>query len=179
MKTWKNIADIKLPLNMRDLPRDGRGYPIPWSVTIGTDGKPDFRVIDQQKTAIGLARRRCAICGKAMGAEVAFVGGPRSMESHAFMDGPMHESCAKYALKVCPFLAAPKFGYARHVSAPAGHVVTTELSQTERPDVFGLGVTSFYELTVMGDTPLIVASAWLRDVQWYRHGEVVEMEQTA
>jgi hypothetical protein len=176
MKTWKDISKIKLPLNMRSLGRDSRGYPIPWSVAIGSDGKPDFRVIDQQKTAIGLSKRRCSICGNAMGTNVAFVGGPKSMASHAFVDSPMHEACAKYALKVCPFLAAPKFAYARHIQAPAGHIVTHDVGLTDRPDMFGIGVTNSYDLQMMGDTPVIVASEWLKEVEWYKNGEIYKAE---
>jgi hypothetical protein len=178
MKTWRDISRIKVPLYMKSLPRDDRGYPIPYGVTVGTDGKPDFRVIDEAKLVLCIKERRCAICGKVMNGPMAFVGGPRSIQGHLFTDGPMHPPCAHYAIQVCPFLAAPKFAYARHINAPAGHVTkTNELVSDNRPDVFGIGVTAGFQVVLIGEDDFALqAGAWLRPVDWYRNGENVNEE---
>ena len=113
MKPWKDVSTVLVPPAMQTLAVDARGYRIPYTATVGTDGKPDFRVVDTVKSRRCIVYRLCAVCGQPMGEQIAFVGGPRTMKNHLFFDTAMHEECAVYALQVCPFLAAPKFSYAR------------------------------------------------------------------
>lgn len=47
MRTWIDLSTIETPERIGRRPRDARGYPIPYSVMYGADGKPDFRVIDR------------------------------------------------------------------------------------------------------------------------------------
>ena len=50
-----------LPKHRLGRPRDDRGYPIPYTVLIRPDGKPDFRIIDQEKARDAGQARRCAL----------------------------------------------------------------------------------------------------------------------
>src|SRR5262245_45233713 len=100
-----------IPEQMRALPRDPRGYPIP--VTIGRDqnGKPHFVVNDEAERQRVIAHALCSICGERMSRVRWFVGGPQSAfhEHGAYIDPPMHKDCAHFALQCCPYLAMPSY----------------------------------------------------------------------
>lgn len=104
---WKNTP---LPAYMKDIPKDPRGYPIPFVVFGGKD-KTYFQVNDSQKIEYVLEHDLCAICGKKLGADKWLVGGPGSaFHPHgAYIDTPTHYQCLEYALQVCPYLAAPNY----------------------------------------------------------------------
>jgi hypothetical protein len=63
----------------------------------------------------------------------------------------MHRDCASYALKVCPFLAAPSFAYSQKL--PDGTVASENVS-VNRPDRFGLGITRNFQPVRLGDGEL-------------------------
>jgi hypothetical protein len=172
MKAWLDLKSVALPLRMRALARDARGYPIPFNVAIGTDGVPSFKVQDVAKISYCLKFRACAICGKRMSRELAFVGGPLSIANRMFTDPAMHADCARYALRVCPMLAAPSFAYARRTGDVAGHVpnVESDLVSTERPDRFGLGVTHDFELVEL-QGELVIRAEPFEAVEWWRGGQ--------
>lgn len=166
MKTWIDLATVETPLRIATLPRDARGYPVPHTVRYDADGVPDFRVIDPEKWFRAVKLRRCGICGETLGARVAFVGGPLAMANRFFTDLPMHRDCAVYALRVCPFIAAPKFAYSR--SLPDDTQVSNNVSTT-RPEQFGLGVTKVYKpLVVNGE--VVLQAAPFESIEWWRHG---------
>ncbi len=97
---------------MRRLPRDERGYPIPVIVMRTDSGKPIFAANDEGERQRCFTTDSCHICGRQLGRGRWFVGGHLSAcaEHGWFMDGGMHDECAHYALKVCPYLAAPIYG---------------------------------------------------------------------
>ena len=111
--TWvKHVIDhVPVPERMEPLPRDHRGYPVPYNVWRDADGKPHFTINDSEKVEKILTENRCPICGKENDPLVWFVGGPLSAfaQGGAYIDQPGHEECIKYALKVCPYLAAPLY----------------------------------------------------------------------
>lgn len=103
---------IPVPANMQHLPRDKRGYPIPYIVWIDSDGNPQFTVNGEELRQRVLVEDRCSICGNKLFRGHFLVGGPLSAFSAngRYIDPPMHRDCATYALKVCPYLAAPNYG---------------------------------------------------------------------
>jgi hypothetical protein len=101
-----------MPERIARLPRDRRGLPIPFLVlTDRGTGKPNFTINDAAKQARCLAEDRCPICGEGLTRGRWFVGGPGSAfhPNGAYLDPPMHFECAHFALRVCPFLAAPVY----------------------------------------------------------------------
>jgi hypothetical protein len=112
MLAYKGIA---IPDRMKHLDRDSRGFPIPWSVYRDRSGKAHFAINDEIQRLSALRGGLCPICGGLLYRGRWFVGGPISAfhENGAFADPPMHTECARYALMVCPYLAAPS--YARRV----------------------------------------------------------------
>lgn len=172
MKTWKDLSLIAVPARVKSLPVDERGYPVPHTVQ-WVEGKPDFRVIDPQKWAKAVQLRRCGMCGEPLGAHMAFVGGPLSMRNRMFYDLPMHRDCATYALQVCPFLAAPKFGY-----SSAGQGVTVHSGVlAERPPRFGLGITRSFEVMRIPRGEVVLHAGVFESVVWWQHGSEVPAHQ--
>lgn len=97
------------PECIRALPRDRRGYPIPYVVLVDADGVPDFVVNDAAKTLQVALERLCAICGEGLPEHPWFGGGPGNAllngDVAVYIDGPMHRECLHFALRVCPHLA--------------------------------------------------------------------------
>ena len=170
MKPWRDLAAIPMPTRILTLRKDARGYPIPFAVGNGTDGQPDFRVIEPAKWMRAAQHRLCGICGESMGAHLAFVGGTLSISNRLFTDLPMHRDCAVYALRACPFLAAPKFAYSR--TAPEWAHVSQNVD-AKRPNRFGLGVTKDYKLARLPDGEVVIQAAEFSAVEWWHEGEAV------
>jgi hypothetical protein len=89
------------------LPRDERGYPIPWFVAY-VNGKPDFRLADISRVEQAVRGSLCWICGGGLARYRAFVIGPLGAINRVHSEPPSHHECAMYAVRVCPFLALPK-----------------------------------------------------------------------
>jgi len=106
---------IPIPERMKALPLDRRGYPVPVTVYTDADGEAHFSINVEHKRALCMRDDLCPICGGMLLRGRWFVGGPASAfhERGAYVDPPMHDECAHYALKVCPWLAAPN--YARRI----------------------------------------------------------------
>ena len=166
---WTDLATIKTPERVARLPKDDRGYPIFYAVSVDAEGKPNFRVIDPQKWELGIRDRLCGVCGQRLGKRLAFVGGPKSIKSRYFTDLPMHESCAEYAVQVCPFIVLPKFKYAsEHKAAVAINPVVDD----NRPQQFGIGITTKMKLVSLQGQIVIRAGAFAR-VQYWKEGQPV------
>lgn len=105
------FTDVPIPIWMEKLPRDNRGYPIPVTVLLDKDGRPHFTVNEEHKRQQIIKRDACPICGRGLLTRRACVGGPKSLfhPAGACIDPPMHLECARYALQVCPYLAAPNY----------------------------------------------------------------------
>ena len=164
-------TSIEIPSRLAARPRDARGYPIPATVLIGQDGKPDFRVTDLQRWLRAVRLKHCALCDQPLGRHLAFVGGPLSHESRYFTDLPMHRACAEYALSVCPYLAAPTaFKYASKLPQHEGFETRMEAAVSpERPAIFFLGISRGYQVVKSEEGLFVRASPWT-EVQWWRHG---------
>lgn len=102
---------IAIPERMKHLQVDPRGYAIPYGVVIDKSGVVHFAINDEHVRIHSIVNSLCSICGKPLLRGRWFVGGPLSAfhPRGAFIDPPMHDECAHYALKVCPYLAAPRY----------------------------------------------------------------------
>lgn len=117
------LPAIEIPKPLRSLERDRRGYPIPFIVMRDRTGRPHFQVNDARQVLRAIRGHLCALCGRRMREGFWFVGGPRCFmhPRGAFVDPPAHEDCARYAMQVCPYLAAPS--YARRLDGDRKSVV--------------------------------------------------------
>lgn len=105
----KPMPDI--PARMARLPRDPRGYPIPAAVWRDAKGRPHFTINDESVRQSLIGDDRCPICADRLFRGRWFVGGPGSAfhKRGVYIDPPMHYECARFALLVCPYLAAPNY----------------------------------------------------------------------
>lgn len=105
-----------LPSRVARLPKDERGFPVPWFVQWFENGEPsdfgvgapDFRVIDSRKMQTALRQPRCWVCGEQMGVHRVFLIGPMCAINRVISEPPSHRECAEFAAKACPFLANPR-----------------------------------------------------------------------
>lgn len=143
-----------VPIRMRNLPVDERGYPVPWFVQWldapggkPTDygvGVPDFRVVDARKYAIAVKQRRCWICGGILGKFMAFVIGPMCAINRISGEPPSHSDCAHFAAIACPFLTMPQMRR-RENDKPEG-VLKSELLLLRNPGCTLVWVTHGYSV---------------------------------
>ncbi|MER9336468.1 hypothetical protein NKJ06_21150 [Mesorhizobium sp. M0293] len=95
-----------MPARIEALPRDHRGFPVPWFVA-WQDGKPLFPVLDPEKMRQALRHEKCWVCGQRLGAYKAFVIGPMCCVNRVTAEPPCHLECAQFAVLNCPFMASP------------------------------------------------------------------------
>lgn len=107
--------DVPLPARMAHLKRDRRGYPIFYTIQPPgpfRDGDAvDFRVLNLQHHVTCYRARKCGICGLRLDGPLYFLGGPMCVKSRVFGDAHVHEECAHYARRVCPYLVNPNRNY--------------------------------------------------------------------
>jgi len=96
-----------LPDRMAQLPKDHRGYPVPWFVA-WVDGKPDFRIVDPAKMDQAIHHPICWLCGQHLDGDLVFVIGPMCAVNRTSSEPPSHPDCAAFAARACPFLTMPK-----------------------------------------------------------------------
>jgi hypothetical protein len=96
-----------LPERIKGLPKDARGFPVPWFVA-WYDGKPDFRVTDANKKRLAVTTRLCWVCGERLGPEMCFVATPICAIYRDAPEPPCHRECGVFAARACPFLTKPR-----------------------------------------------------------------------
>lgn len=173
---------IAIPRRMRTRPCDERGYPVPFIVMIDKSGAPQFTINDHAKVTACINRKLCAICGRRHDPLMWFVGGSRCFlhPNGGFIDPPLHLECAEYALRVCPFLAAPRYSKRIDDSKLTAEnrpddmtLVRVEYMNPNQPELFGLGAAQ--EMEVIKREPgdfVLVVRRW-RYVEWWKNGQVV------
>lgn len=109
-----------LPRRLVKLPRDHRGFPIPWFVAELADGTRDFRIADGFKNAKAIRNRLCWVCGERLGHYMSFVIGPMCVVNRVTAEPPCHRDCATFSAQACPFLARPRMRR-NDKDLPAGH----------------------------------------------------------
>lgn len=112
-----------MPPQIERLPRDERGYPVPYFVS-WIDGKPEFRVADGKKMVLAIRNQLCWVCGtkmhlKTKRRDFAFTLGPMGSINRVNSEPPSHYECAVFSAMACPFLTKPK-AVRREIGLPAG-----------------------------------------------------------
>ena len=167
-----------IPEQMAHLPLDRRGYPIFFGAYVEPDGTPHFTINCERKRSEMIARDLCSICGKVLLRGRWFVGGPRSAfhPRGCYIDMPTHNECAHYALRVCPYLAAPS--YAREVGARKAEVIKSAVIALDptmipdRPPLFVALMAVGQKMTGgNGIQSYVKPSRPYRRIEYWRHGE--------
>ena len=139
-----------VPERISRLPRDKRGFPVPWFVQ-WIDGQPHFPIMDSEKFARAVNHKRCWCCGQPLGGNLAFVIGPMCVVNRVTAEPPNHFDCALFALRNCPFMANPKVvrGLTAADAKAMGTVVAGEMID-RNPGVGCMWVTKSYKLEKHG-----------------------------
>jgi len=156
-----------LPHNMRDLPVDSRGYPVPFFVE-WIDGVPEFRLMSRGKMLRAVLLKLCWICGKPLGNRlVAFTIGPMCAINRISSEPPQHPECAEFAVHSCPFMLMPKMrrredGLPPKKDAPG-------IMEERNPGVMLVWLTRRWEVLDEPEGYLFEVGAPIRTL-WYAEG---------
>jgi hypothetical protein len=127
----------------------------------------------------------CAICGKKLTRGRWFVGGPLSA-FHAegcYIDTPLHGDCARYALQVCPYLAAPKYsGRLDDAKIDAAELPDTLVMidptvLPERPDVFVAVMATGQTIKRNNGQIYVRPRRPYKNVEYWRFGQQLPFEE--
>lgn len=171
--------NIMMPDRIARLPKDKRGYPIPWNVQIGKDDTPLFTVNDQEKHFEALLRQLCPICGERLGKWKWFVGGILSAfdPRGAYYDLPGHHECETFALQVCPYLSMPKYlgriDLPDPSKLPEGVTTKSITMIPERPEIFVAVASDKFEVHSIrtdADMPVLRPARPYLAHEFWRHG---------
>ena len=180
--------DVPLPPRMRGLPRDHRGFVVPYFVAWLDDqqreveppnGTPDFRVLSSVRFRRCKRERLCWLCGQKLGRYLVFAIGPMCALTRTTMEPPSHYDCARYGVEVCPFLSRPKM-VRNEKDLPDGHVMPG-LTIARNPGVTALWVCRDYsEFTVdstMGTPGKLITVGDPERIEWWAHGRTATREE--
>jgi len=109
---YPNWRDVPVPPKMSRVPRDKRGFPVPYHLrpdNFAEGGEADLRVVNGMNLLDCIMHHKCGVCGLPLYRTFVMSGGPLCVYNRIFTEPPLHEECARYAHSVCPFLTLPKF----------------------------------------------------------------------
>ena len=160
-------ADIPVPENLRGFPITEKGYIKPWFVK-----GDDFRVVDVDKALESLHDWKCWICGKKIKGSAAFVTGPVSAENCVSSEPPCHNSCATYAVQVCPFILLPN-AKRREAGLKPEELAGSALATIENPGVYAITRVSKYRVRYMVDHWVAMYSQrHIKSRVWWIEGKI-------
>ena len=175
-----NWTQVPIPKRMRHLPKDRRGFPIPAGVWRDEQGNPHFTINDEAKRLVMVHEGICPICGTKLLPVRWFVGGPGSAfhPNGAYFDPPMHRVCMHYALRVCPYLAAPVYSGridAKTVKTPQANTVLFEdrTMDPNRPVVFVAVSTASHTIK----WPYLKPNKPYINVEYWRSGKMISEKE--
>lgn len=163
-----------LPPRMRALPLDDRKYPIPYFVK-WIDGKPDFRVLDEEKFIHCIASKLCSICGMQLGRFKSFVGGPMNVLQRISGEPPMHRDCAQFAVKACPFLLHP-LAKRRSNNLPEDVGTNTVIFEEANPGITSIWTCTRFVQSGSGRTFTLLDCTSL---EWFTEGREATADEIA
>lgn len=168
------------PTAIKQLPRDDRGYPIPFFVATQPDGTRDLRFASGEKQVACVRGRLCWVCGKRLRTIVAFVGGPMSLVNERFCDVACHPTCAEFSARNCPHLNRSSAKY-RENDVPKD-AASFSGANKQHPGVVGVIYCTGYESKIerVGDgAGYVVWPRGITRIAWYFEGEIVDPEKAA
>lgn len=183
------MNDIPIPFPLSRNDRDRRGLPIPVIIYRDKDGTPHFTVDDTRMVNHVLANRLCGLCGgKLKLGQMWLIAGGDSWrrEDELFTAPPAHEACARYAIQVCPFMAASSYSRLIEEKTLKGHALHDSIGvhndqiRPPRPAYFTLFRTSSVTLIAAGDGSgrnyLKPRRPW-KNVEFWRAGKPISQAQ--
>lgn len=161
---YPKVDVSKMSDRIRALPRDPRGYPIPWFVHRG-----DYRIVAPGKVEQAIALNLCFICGHSLAKNKTFVVGPLACVGRSTADAPCHRSCAMYAATTCPHLVSPRMRKRTTQDAPPVDDADADLVM-QNPGVCCLWTCHDYRTTPT-DSGLLFRLGDPVEVRWFCRGK--------
>lgn len=162
----------EMPSRIFKLPKDERGYPIPWFVR-QLDDSIDFRVADGQKLIRAIKEKRCWVCGEPLGVNITFVVGPMCGINRTSGEPPSHQDCARWSALNCPFMNQPSM-----VRRECPHINNAKLVEnapgiaiTRNPGVTLLWNTREYQTFPDPKGKILIHMGEPQSVEWYASGK--------
>ena len=166
----------EMPASIGVLPRDERGYPVPWFVA-WVEGKPEFRAMDGRKWSAAIRDKLCWICGTPLNPKQhVFVIGPMCAVNKTSSEPPCHEECAVFSAKACPFLSKPK-AVRREANMPEGSCEPAGFGIDRNPGVTLLWYCKGYEVFDDGRGGKLIGLPNPSQVRWWREGRTATREE--
>lgn len=159
-----------IPLRMRQLPIEARGYPVPWFVE-WINGVPDFRVMDRRKWGLAIRFGNCWLCGEPVGAKRTFVIGPMCAINRTTSEPANHLECAEFAVRACPFMVRPN-AKRRGANLPEDFVHPAGNHIERNSGVMCLWTTREFNVfrAHMGRSGQLIRIGEPTEVEWYAEG---------
>jgi len=164
-----------MPPRIAKLPRDHRGFPIPWFVAKLPDGTRDFRIAEGYKNELAVRNKLCWVCGERLGRYMAFVIGPMCVVNRVTAEPPCHLDCAEFSATACPFLIRPRMRRNEN-DLPEGHRAPPGEFLTRNPGATCVYTTLDYRRFDAGNGKLIKLGE-PTDVQWFAEGKAATRNQ--
>lgn len=158
---------LVIPERIKALPRDKRGYPVPWFVYWDDKtGEPLFPVADADKRVSAVKDRLCYVCGQKLGRYLAFVLGPMCTITRTTAEPAVHVDCGIFSAQACPFLVHPnekrvpnKWG-----AESSGHAIM------RNPGVMAVWTTTTFRVFRDGRGGWLISVGDPTEVRWFREG---------
>lgn len=119
-----------------------RGFPIPYTTMVGSDGVPNFKVTDIVAWEHCVAGHLCALCTEPLDYWCWYLGSIEHYQNENVFDLGMHRECAEYAARVCPYIAYGK-AYGNEIGPVKGAVEIIELAPRESMSNEGVPIYLF------------------------------------
>lgn len=171
-----NLSLPPMPIRVAALPRDHRGYSIPWFVYVDANG-PRFEAVQVGRAEEAIkGKGRCWICGEAMGQYKVFVIGPMCGVNRVSAEPPSHLLCAEFAATACPFLVKPRM---KRMPVPPDAIAPPGDMIARNPGVTALWVTKSFRTFRPDQTkPGILFSLGPPvEVRWYAEGRMATLDE--
>ncbi len=165
-----------LPVRMRDLPLDERGYTVPWFVD-WIDGKPEFRAMDLRKFVRAIKEKLCWVCGSRLGVNLCFVAGPMCGINRTSSEPPCHAECGRWSAQNCPFLSNPRMVRREdeQTAEMAGNVAGFAIRRN--PGVSMLWFCRDYSVFDDGRGGKLINMGEPDKVEWWAEGRIATREE--
>jgi hypothetical protein len=158
-----------IPERIAQLPRDYRGYPVPWFATWNPDGTPNFVTADNGKRVRAIKERLCWVCGQKLGRYLAFVIGPMCSINRVSAEPPVHRECAEFSVHACPFLLNPNMNRMPQKYAE-GHQEPPGIMIARNPGVQAIWMCWEYLLVRDGHGGVVLSIGDPVEVEWFAEG---------